>query len=102
MSMLFKDQIKEMIRHYDIKTTKDTKDVFKDMFGEMGAVLKSYGPQNIANCRLLSQEIERVNLSLPLLRRIDLLFLDYKNESLPCMPKAYSKNTEIEDEFIVC
>lgn len=34
MSMLSKDQIKEMIQHYDIKTTEDIKDAFKDMFGE--------------------------------------------------------------------
>lgn len=34
MSMLSKDQIKQMIQHYDIKTTDDIKDAFKDMFGE--------------------------------------------------------------------
>lgn len=34
MSMLSKDQIKEMIQHYDIKTTDDIKNAFKDMFGE--------------------------------------------------------------------
>lgn len=34
MSMLSKDQIKEMIQQYDIKTTDDIKDAFKDMFGE--------------------------------------------------------------------
>lgn len=34
MSMLSKDQIKEMIQHYDIKTTEDIKGAFKDMFGE--------------------------------------------------------------------
>lgn len=34
MSMLSKDQIKEMIQRYDIKTTEDIKNVFKDMFGE--------------------------------------------------------------------
>ncbi|WP_260455874.1 transposase [Enterococcus gilvus] len=34
MSMLSKDQNKEMIQHYDIKTTEDIKDAFKDMFGE--------------------------------------------------------------------
>lgn len=34
MSMLSKDQIKEMIQHYDIRTTEDIKDAFKDMFGE--------------------------------------------------------------------
>ena len=34
MSVLSKDQIKEMIQHYDIKTTEDIKDAFKEMFGE--------------------------------------------------------------------
>lgn len=34
MSMLSKNQIKQMIQHYDIKTTDDIKDAFKDMFGE--------------------------------------------------------------------
>lgn len=34
MSMLSKDQIKQMIQHYDIKTTDDIKDAFKDLFGE--------------------------------------------------------------------
>lgn len=34
MSMLSKDQIKEMIQQYDIKTTDDIKNAFKDMFGE--------------------------------------------------------------------
>lgn len=34
MSMLSKDQIKEMIQHYDIKTTEDIKDAFKELFGE--------------------------------------------------------------------
>ncbi|WPH45595.1 IS256 family transposase [Enterococcus faecalis] len=34
MSMLSKDQIKQMIQYYDIKTTDDIKDAFKDMFGE--------------------------------------------------------------------
>lgn len=34
MSMLSKDQIKQMIQHYDIKTTDDIKGAFKDMFGE--------------------------------------------------------------------
>lgn len=34
MNMLSKDQIKEMIQRYDIKTTDDIKNVFKDMFGE--------------------------------------------------------------------
>ncbi|WP_267491767.1 hypothetical protein [Enterococcus sp. BWT-B8] len=34
MSMLSRDQIKEMLQHYDIKTTEDIKDTFKDMFGE--------------------------------------------------------------------
>lgn len=34
MGMLSKDQLKEMIQYYDIKTTDDIKDAFKDMFGE--------------------------------------------------------------------
>ncbi|MGG5371646.1 hypothetical protein IGI67_003315 [Enterococcus sp. AZ196] len=34
MSILSKYQIKEMIQHYDIKTTEDIKDAFKGMFGE--------------------------------------------------------------------
>lgn len=34
MSMLSKDQIKEMIQRYDIKTTDDIKNAFKDMCGE--------------------------------------------------------------------
>lgn len=34
MSMLSKDQIKQMIQHYDIKNTDDITDAFKDMFGE--------------------------------------------------------------------
>lgn len=34
MSMLSKNQIKQIIQHYDIKTTDDIKDAFKDMFGE--------------------------------------------------------------------
>lgn len=34
MSMLSKEQIKQMIQHYNIKTTDDIKDAFKDMFGE--------------------------------------------------------------------
>ena len=34
MSMLSKDQIKEMIQQYDIKTTDDIKNAFKDIFGE--------------------------------------------------------------------
>lgn len=34
MSMLSKDQIKQM-QYYDIKTTDDIKDAFKDMFGEV-------------------------------------------------------------------
>ena len=34
MGMLSKDQLKEMIQYYDIKTTDDIKDPFKDMFGE--------------------------------------------------------------------
>lgn len=34
MSMLSKDQIKEMIQRYDIKTTDDIKNAFKELFGE--------------------------------------------------------------------
>ncbi|EHK9402431.1 hypothetical protein SOU56_002647 [Enterococcus faecalis] len=34
MSMLFKDQIKEMIQQYNIKTTEDIKNVFKGLFDE--------------------------------------------------------------------
>lgn len=34
MSMLSKNQIKQIIQHYDIKTTNDIKDASKDMFGE--------------------------------------------------------------------
>ena len=33
MSMLSKDQIKEMIQRYDIKTTDDIKNAFKELFG---------------------------------------------------------------------
>lgn len=35
MSMLSKDQIKEMIQQYDIKTTDDIKNAFKELFGEV-------------------------------------------------------------------
>lgn len=35
MSMFSKDQIKQMIQHYDIKTTDDITVAFKDMFGEV-------------------------------------------------------------------
>lgn len=34
MSMLSKDQIKQMVQQYDIKATDDIKDVFKDELGE--------------------------------------------------------------------
>lgn len=34
MSMLSKDQIKQMIQQYDIKTTDDIKNAFKELFGE--------------------------------------------------------------------
>ncbi|WP_429975584.1 IS256 family transposase [Enterococcus sp. DIV0086] len=34
MSMLSKDQIKEMIQQYDIETTDDIKNAFKELFGE--------------------------------------------------------------------
>ena len=35
MGMLSKDQLKEMIQYYDIKTTDDIKDAFKDRFSEI-------------------------------------------------------------------
>lgn len=34
MGMLSKDQLKEMIQYYDIKTTDDIKDAFKGIFDE--------------------------------------------------------------------
>lgn len=35
MGMLSKNQLKEMIQYYGIKTTNDIKNIFKDMFGEI-------------------------------------------------------------------
>lgn len=89
MSMLSKDQIKEMIQQYDIKTTENIKNAFKDMFGEavqkimeaeldthlgyekhsnenkntMGLVLRPCGLQSMGRSYLLSLVIEMVNLS---------------------------------------
>mgnify|MGYP000652554841 CR=1 FL=1 len=91
MSMLSKDQIKEMIQRYDIKITDDIKNAFKELFGEavqeimeaeldthlgyekhskenkdtMGLVLRPCGLQNMVKSHLLSLVIEMVNLNQP-------------------------------------
>ncbi|MGM0169730.1 hypothetical protein IGI39_004799 [Enterococcus sp. AZ135] len=64
MSILSKDQIKEMIQRYDIKTTEDIKNAFKDMFGEavqeiMEAELNTHSIENkgTIGCRI---EVETV------------------------------------------
>lgn len=118
MSMLSKDQIKQMIQHYDIKTTDDIKDAFKDMFGEaiqeimeaeldthLGYDKNSKEIKDTTNRRngtisktLRSSEFGEVPLTIPrdrnseyepmIVKKIKRLYPDWKTKSLPCIQRV--------------